>query len=524
MRQLHADPHSPAPTITSEGALGSYLRAVRAHPLVVALVTLAALAGAIAWLMLRAPTYEATAHVLVNPLPQDDQVFLGLQVLRESGEPTRTVQTAATLLESRQAADRAARALKDGTTGQAVLNSIEVEPQGESNVLGVTATANNSKKAARTANEFAAAALGIRNDAIRSQTAGALARARAQLAAQADSPDSAEAAEAAQRVERLENARTQGDPTLTLAQPATEPLGPVGAGPPLVLALALLAGLTLGSGAAVLMELLERRIRTEDELLGLYPLPILGRVPLLSRRQLQAPANGSIWYMPPSIREGFRALIAQLTGAGRQEGGRAIMLTSSSTGDGKTTSAVNLAVALAAAGKRVVLLDFDIRKPDVGRELRMEVSSTLLELLDRPLADLLRQAPGIPSLAVLPTGTAQGDLAVVDAMNRRLPDFVTEARELADFVVIDTAPLGEISDALRITHMVDDIVVVARPGHSNRTNLLLMRDNLERIGRSATGYLVIGEAAGAAQSYYGYGTAGRPLVTTSGELAQIPPR
>ena len=143
-----------------------------------------------------------------------------------------------------------------------------------------------------------------------------------------------------------------------------------------------------------------------------------------------------------------------------------VMVTSASTGDGKTTSAVNLAAAAAASGDPVILLDFDLRKPDVGRTLGVQPGTELTGLLqpDTQLRDLLSPAPGLPALSVLTTTVAEGDVALVEALSRRLPELIADARELCNYVVIDTAPIGEISDALRLVSDVDSIIVVTKPG------------------------------------------------------------
>ncbi len=98
----------PAPPRSAEGALGPYLRAIRSHRMLVILVTLAAIAAAVAWTVLRTPSYSATAEMLVTPVAQEDQTFLGLPVLRDSGDPTRSVQTAANQIHSSAAAVRTA--------------------------------------------------------------------------------------------------------------------------------------------------------------------------------------------------------------------------------------------------------------------------------------------------------------------------------------------------------------------------------------------------------------------------------
>jgi Mrp family chromosome partitioning ATPase len=86
-----------------------------------------------------------------------------------------------------------------------------------------------------------------------------------------------------------------------------------------------------------------------------------------------------------------------------------------------------------------------------------------------------------------------------------MPALLAEARELADVVVIDSAPLGEVADALTIASEVDDILFVARAGHTNRRNLEIAADLLESIGRQATGIILVGSSGGLSNSYYQYG-------------------
>ena len=279
----------------------------------------------------------------------------------------------------------------------------------------------------------------------------------------------------------------------------------------MIVILAALAGFTLGSGGALLLELTERRIRNEDETVALYPLPVLARIPLLKGSQLRG-RQASGWHMLPAVREAFRTLMIQL---GPNPEGRAhvVMVTSASTGDGKTTSAVNLAAAAAASGDPVILLDFDLRKPDVGRTLGVQPGTELTGLLqpDTQLRDLLSPAPGLPALSVLTTSVAEGDVALVEALSRRLPELIADARELCNYVVIDTAPIGEISDALRLVRDVDNIVVVTQPGSTNRANFEMMRDLLERTAYTPAGFLVIGDSTPRTSAYYAYGATGREL-------------
>lgn len=522
---MRADQHltGSVAAVPGEGALGPYLRAIRAHRLLVIVVVLAALAGSVAWLTLRSPDYTATAQLLVTPLPQDDDTFLGVSLIRDSGDPTRTVQTAATQISTPEAATVAARRIGNGYSSSSVLDAVEVEPEGETNILAVTATAEGAGLAATVANEFARAALSVRQDELKKQIDGRIAQLRARQA-ELQGNTGETAAALTERLNQLESVRNGADPTLQLSKEATVPGSPDGPPPALVMVLALIAGLALGAGAAVLSELLNRRIRDEEEAVALFPLPILARVPVLPRRMRRR--SRKPWHMPPQVREAFRTMILQLTRD--EEPRRVIMITSASTGDGKTSSAINLAVSLAAAGHSTILMDFDIRKPDVARSLGSADVTPLASLLalneNQPsqLEDFLTVAPLVPSLKVLATGAGpSGDGALVETLNRRLPDLIVQARDLAEFVVLDTAPLGEVSDALRIADEVDAIVLVTRPGNTNRVNFDVMRDLLERTNNEPDGMLMIGDAPGMSRDYYGYGIAAREQRKRDSRLGRL---
>lgn len=469
----------------------------------VALVVLATLAGSIAFLALRSDEYMATVDLLVEPLPQDDETFLGLPLLRDAGDPVRTVQTAAALVES---------SVPDAGS------SVEVNPKGESNILAIEAVADSPDAAANLANDFARGAIDARNDQLARLGQELVRQLDTQLAA-APQADTVTRAALAARRDQVAAVAERGDPTLILSRPATAPTSAEGASPTLILLLALIAGFALGAGTALLLELLDRRVRSEDELKQYLPLPVLARVPLISNRALRGPP-GAIWYMPPEIREPYRTVVVQLEQQRRRQL-NAIMVTSASKGDGKTTSAINLAVALAAAGKRVIILDLDFRNPRVAAELQIRDARRLSELTDasRDLRSLLIQPTDLRTLRVLPVKFEAEDASLSDSLAWRMPEFIEHARGMADHVIIDTPPLGEVSDALTLTRLVDEILVVMRPGNTNRGHLQVLSELLGRAGVVPMDCIVISaqDRAGRRYGAYGYGPGGSPdLILRSG--------
>ncbi len=219
-------------------------------------------------------------------------------------------------------------------------------------------------------------------------------------------------------------------------------------------------------------------------------------------------------------------LLAQLEHHGD---GRVVMITSASPGDGKTTAAINLAAAAAETGERVILLDFDLRKPEVGASLGLAAATPLASLAEPRfgLAEGLVAALGVSNLSVLSPQLDDASHPLVEAAKRRLPALVEQARAQADWVIIDTPPLGLVSDALGVIRAVDHVVIVARPGVSDRKSLAMMREVLERTYEPGpTGLVLITNRGAPSRSLYGYGYGAGPRpapLSDESPLAGDPP-
>ena len=137
---------------------------MRRHWLLVAVVTLAVVAVAAVTTLRSSPTYKASAKILVSPIAQGETSFANIGVVQESGEPVRTVQTAAALVDSLAAAQLTAARLGHGWTASGVQDAVSVTPLGESDVLNVTAETSPPGEAALLADTFARTAVNYARD------------------------------------------------------------------------------------------------------------------------------------------------------------------------------------------------------------------------------------------------------------------------------------------------------------------------------------------------------------------------
>ena len=234
----------------------SYAEAIRRHPRVLLGIAAAALLVGMLWVLVRSPAYEASAKVLVAPVAAEERAFVGLPVLRETGDATRTVQTAAGLLESPAAAVTAATTLGPDWTGPQVDASVSIEAQGESSLVAVTGRGGSPGEAARVANAYASASIRLRDGIVGAQIERRIAELDLRLAALP--PGSAAATETADRREALTFV-AKGDPSLSLVQVAVPPTAATGPPGWLLLALVLAVGVGVGAATALALEALERR-------------------------------------------------------------------------------------------------------------------------------------------------------------------------------------------------------------------------------------------------------------------------
>src|SRR5512135_3676405 len=263
--------------------------------------------------------------------------------------------------------------------------------------------------------------------------------------------------------------------TPQVVEPAKPPRSPVYPRVGSTLALALVVGCAVGMGAAVVLERLDQRVRSLGELRQLTGLAVLGQVALLPRKRAGAMSPiGLISYAEPNSywAEAYRAIRINIDFL-RRRGQRlqVLLVTSPYPGDGKTTAASNLAISFALAGRRVLLIDADLRSPslDKGSPSLDKVHGLcrkhgLSHLLKGrlPLHEVVQRSQ-IENLDVITVGP---EVRNPDELlsSPRLKELLGEVRQAYDVILLDSSPLLAVVDPAIVGAVVDGVILVARPG------------------------------------------------------------
>jgi capsular exopolysaccharide synthesis family protein len=455
--------------------------------LIVAAVVLTT-GAAIAYVATADKVYEATADMLVTPLPSGNAELASLGLLTESADPTRDVETAARLVTTIDVAERVAEELETPESPGELLGKVEAEPVAQSNIIAVTAQDGSPERARDLANAFAEETVVDRTDALHDQLDARIPDLEARI-----QEGGAGALET--QLAELETLRSGPDPTLRLETAAETPGSPVAPRTLLSVVGGILAGLVLGIAGAFAYQVLDPRLRREEQLRRLYRLPILARIPKESRARSKPLAPGALSGVTLESYRTLRGTLAASRGADSDSGrARAVLVTGASPSEGKTTTAVNLAASLAVAGKRVILIEADLRRPAIATTLGVKNQSGVVGVLieNVELRDALVSTSSYgPNLQLLLADYEGGwitELFSLPAARR----MVSEARQLADYVVIDSPPLTEVIDALPLARMVDDLLVVVRLGKSRLRSIHQLGELLAENGVKPVGFAVVG--------------------------------
>jgi capsular exopolysaccharide synthesis family protein len=256
--------------------------------------------------------------------------------------------------------------------------------------------------------------------------------------------------------------------------------------------LALLIGLGLGVGLAVLVGRIDDTVKTPDDIAQLLGLPFLGMVPAVD--QDLAPEPGprlAVARAPQSaVAEAYRVVRTNLIFRAPAKRGQVVVMSSSSPGEGKTTTLANLAVSLAQNGARVLAIDADLRRPTLHAHFGLESAEGLSDVLStaepRPLP--LRETD-IPGLRLLSSGRIPENPAELLG-SASLRGLLEAERERYDWILIDAPPILAMADAPILSALADGLVMVVWSEHCTRPALKRSLEQVRGVGGKLTGVVL----------------------------------
>ncbi|XZF64821.1 MAG: GumC family protein [Gloeotrichia echinulata DVL01] len=305
-----------------------------------------------------------------------------------------------------------------------------------------------------------------------------------------------------QEVEVVENQNVGNARVISEGLVPEKPVSPV---IPLNLALGGFLGILLGAGTALMLEAMDNSLKTIEEVKRLLGYPLLGTIPLTEKVK---GADGDALVELPVLNNpyssqsaAFEMLQANLGFTISDKALRVIVISSSIPGEGKSFVAANLAVAVAQIGRRVLLLDGDMRRP---RQHKIWEQSNLVGLSNILVSQAELQTTtkeALMTLDLVTSGTIPPNpAALLDS--QRMAEVIREASKEYDFVIIDAPPLTAVADALMLGKLVDGLLLVVRPGIANIASVNAAKSLLEQAGQRVLGMVVNGVTSGS--SYGGY--------------------
>lgn len=516
----------PSATTGREQTLDArdYLRPIWQRKWLVALIVVIAAAG----------TYAIAAHRQASPQPR--LYSANAQVYIEVADPTNLVgaNAAASPPSGEQMANIAtlvtAQAigvdaykrlgLRLGSAGSVTAAPLATGAAAQfgSSILVVTATSRSPTLAARLANAYVTAFLASRGADEAGAAQAEISTTRAELAGIPDTTTNAgERGTLLVQIAQLQAQARYPSSGARVINPATVPTTPLPVATRLSPAVEALiggvVGLLLGIGLVVALSTFDRRFTRISSVASTYGQPVLAVLPRVSDR---SPVVAGRAVVAPALVEVLRSLrvTLQLTSGGVPP--RTVLITSALQGEGKSTLARDLALTYAAAGERVLLLDADLRRPTVPRFFDLKPTYGLTHILrgdasfadavvpvqvqhephlsgngNRGAARSIHPRPG-GSLAVLAHGDLLDDPSTLLASSR-LRDVIGMARARYDVVVIDTAPVLAVSDAVLMFDVVDAVLLVMRLGKTPRDAAERLMETVSRVRNAHIAGVVVND-------------------------------
>ena len=444
--------------------------------------------------------YESSVLLQVQPSAVDTSLFSN----QVPAPQAQTLLSAARLVTTTYVAEAAAKELGEPRSrGRSLLDNVKATPDVDADFISIAARSHSSTRAADVANAFAAAVVSFRkNQAVGrlNATIGKLVEQLNQIGGRTTAARDARK-QLSEQLQRLRALRAAQGNNATIVEPAVASSVPVA---PRVTRTVLLSGivaLLLAFGAVVLAQGADRKIRDPMELEELTDRPLLSTVP--------RSAFGDVDHGGVAGAEAFQTLRGSLTYFNIDRPIDSVLISSPLPGDGKTTVATNLAIAMARAGKDVILVDGDLRRPRVASRFHVTPKPAGLggvlvgEVgLEEALIEYELDTPGgwLRLLPADPPPPNPSELLASERMERLLDQLT----RMSDLVIIDSTPLLTVSDSLPLIEIVSGVVAVARLNETSKDAIRRFERVVGTAGGTLLGSVLTGASAAGLYGGYGY--------------------
>ena len=445
----------------------------------------------------RPSVYESTAQFLVRPTL--------VQPLQSNPFDTVSMATEMQLVTSAQVADIARQTIGGNLSLQDALDGVSVTNPANTQILDISYSAHSPAEAQQGAQAFAGAyqtykhdqaidTIKTSSDTIRAQITtldGEIAELNGRIAASTDPVDQQSLTEQRNSLDTVRlsqqnllasTATLSSDPG-QVVEDALRPTSPVSPKHKLDLALGLLLGLIAGVVLASLRDQARDRIQGPPLVARSLDAPILGSIPRTHRLLVGTAHLASVDEPHGQAAEAYRTLRTNLLAVCRESKAKTILITSARQGEGKTSTAANLAVALAQAGRSVVLISADLRNPRVHAVFGIGNEQGLGQVLDGTLS--LNEAiveTDLADLRILPSGPVDAvDEPVELLQSDRMGEVLQECCR-SDFVIVDGPPIFPVADSLVLADLVDGVLFVTDAQSSTQASVAQSRRQIHQVG------------------------------------------
>lgn len=519
------------PQTTTPPRFADYVRPLTSRWWLILIAVVVATGGVYAYYAHKPNVYDSSTLVYYHD-PGDPVTGIPSPVSTD-----RNVANEATLVYSRTTAVAVARRIAYPGTPEELLQHVSITSRAGEDFVQVSAQAGDPRQSARIANGFAQQLVSSLNGAVTLRVENALKLSQAQYAQLPHgAAEGAQSANLADQINRLQLALKVPSTVSTQVAAALPPASPSSPKPVkdalFALLLSLIAAITLAYG----LERFDRRLKNPDEMEHAYARPLLAVLPHTSD---PAPLHDGEPALGPDFREPFRILRTNLELASVDSPPRTIVISSAMPGEGKSTVVRNLALAYREAGKRVAVVDLDLRHPALGPLFGVPMGPGMTDVLRRdaelhdaamqigvglPVIDEFARSDGAgltmhsgangrngavthnPEVTLLLSGARPANPPAVLA-SERLVEVLDALREYNDVVLIDSAPVLVVTDTVPLLRYADAALFVGRLEVTTRDTAKRLVEFLARVpGVNLLGVVANDLSRSDAGAYgYGYG-------------------